>query len=281
MKIILAVDASKCSGWAVDLLIKLPLAQEPEIHVMHVVDLALLAQKQAAFPSVMLGHHKAMYEKINKSLAQADQLTARIAERVRGRWKKTQPVVEKGHVAEKIIAYDRTWRADLIILGSRGLSNIQRFLMGSVSQKVVTYAPCSVLVVKRRVRAIKRFLLAVDGSKPSEATMLFLKSHFIPEKLRGTVLYVWDYPIHPHPDSLLLQMLEERYGQPLRQAGFRTEAVYVMGNPAAKIVKAAQRQKADLVVIGSRGLTGFKKFFLGGVSHKVVKYSPQSVLVVR
>jgi nucleotide-binding universal stress UspA family protein len=50
---------------------------------------------------------------------------------------------------------------------------------------------------------------------------------------------------------------------------------------AARIVKAAQRQKMDLVVIGSRGLTGFKKFFLGGVSHKVVKYSPKSVLVVR
>ena len=91
---------------------------------------------------------------------------------------------------------------------------------------------------------------------------------------------LWDYPIHPHPDSLLLQMLEERYRQPLMQAGFRAEALYVMGHPAARIVKMAQRQKMDLVVIGSRGLTGIKKFFLGGISHKVVKYSPQSVLVV-
>ena len=280
MKIILAVDASKCSGWAADLLLKLPLIKEPEVDVMHVVDPAVFTQPLIA-PPLAEEYRAAIRQEMDKRLRMADQLTARIVEKIRNRWKMVIPITEKGPIAEKIVARAREEKAELIILGSRGLSNIQRFLLGSVSQKVVTYAPCSVLVVKRSVRSIKRFLLPVDGSKPSETAMQFLKSHFVPEKLHGTVLYVWDYPIHPHPNSLLLQMLEERYGQPLRQAGFRTEALYVMGHPAAKIVKAVQRQKEDLVVIGSRGLTGLKRFFLGGISHKVVKYSPQSVLVVR
>jgi nucleotide-binding universal stress UspA family protein len=280
MRILLAVDASKYSGWAVNLLLKLPLIKEPEIDVMHVVDPAVFTQPLIA-PPLAEQYREAMGKEMDRRLRVADQLTARIVKKVRERWKKVKAIIEKGPIAEKIVARAREEDADLIILGSRGLSNIQRFMMGSVSYKVVTYAPCSVLVVKERARAIKRFLLAVDGSKTSEAAMRFLKSHFIPEKLQGTVLYVWDYPIHPHPDTLLLQMLKERYGQPLMQAGFRSEALYVMGHAAARIVKAAQRQKMDLVVVGSRGLTGLKKFFLGGVSHKVVKYCPQSVLVVR
>jgi nucleotide-binding universal stress UspA family protein len=280
MKIILGVDASKYSNWAVDLLLKLPLIKEPEVYVMHVVDLPVFTQPLIA-PPLAKQYREAMRKEIDRRLGVADQLTDRVVKKIRNRWKKVQPIIEKGPIAEKIVARAREEGTDLIILGSRGLSNIQRFLLGSVSQKVVTYAPCSVLVVKGRARAIKTFLLAVDGSKPSEAAMQFLKSHFIPEKLWGTVLFVWDYPIHPHPDSLLLQMLTEKYCQPLMQAGFRAKAHYAMGHPAVRIVKAGQRRKMDLMVIGSRGLTGLKKFFLGGISHKVVKYSSQSVLVVR
>jgi nucleotide-binding universal stress UspA family protein len=47
------------------------------------------------------------------------------------------------------------------------------------------------------------------------------------------------------------------------------------------IVKVARRERPDLVVVGSRGMTGPKRLLLGGVSHKVVKYSRSSVLVVR
>jgi nucleotide-binding universal stress UspA family protein len=54
-----------------------------------------------------------------------------------------------------------------------------------------------------------------------------------------------------------------------------------MGHPAAKIVKMASQKETDLVIVGSRGLTGIRKFLLGGISQKVVKYSHESVLVVR
>jgi len=153
--------------------------------------------------------------------------------------------------------------------------------MGSVSQKVVTYAPCSVLVVKRKVPAIRTFLLAADGSKSSEKAMRFVKLNFLPEKLRGHALYVWEYPIYPHPESLPVQMIEERYCEPLARAGFHVRAHCLMGHAASTIVKVARREKTDLVIVGSRGLTHLKRLFLGGVSHKVVKYSHEPVLVVR
>ena len=280
MKIILAIDGSKYSDWAMDLLLKLPLVKEPEILVMHVVDLAMFAHPLMA-PSIAEEHRAAMRKAMDERLEMAHRLTGRVVEKIKKRWKKVRPLIEEGRAAERIVTRAREEDSDLILLGSRGISNVRGFLLGSVSQKVATYAPCSVLVVKRRIRAVKRFLLAVDGSKSSEAAMRFMQSHFIPEPLQGTVLYVWDYPIHPHPESLMEQMIEERHGEPLKRAGFKTKTVCVMGQAAAKIVRMASDNKADLVVVGSRGLTGLKRFFLGGISHKVVRYSHESVLVVR
>jgi nucleotide-binding universal stress UspA family protein len=57
-------------------------------------------------------------------------------------------VIKTGSVAEKIIETAEEEEVNLIVIGSRGLSKIKRFLMGSVSQQVTLYSPCSVLVVK-------------------------------------------------------------------------------------------------------------------------------------
>lgn len=58
----------------------------------------------------------------------------------------------KGHAAQGLIELARQVHADLIVVGSRGLSTFQRFLLGSVSEAVVHHAPCPVLVVRRKHR---------------------------------------------------------------------------------------------------------------------------------
>jgi len=187
----------------------------------------------------------------------------------------------RGDPAEQIITRAKRERTDLILMGSRGLSDIRGFLLGSVSHKVATYAPCSVLVVKGGRPVIAKWLLAVDGSPQSEAAMRWVARRWWPKGLKGTALFVWDYPLPPRPASLPLQMVTERYGEPLRRAGFEVAERVVMGHAAEEIVTAARRSRADLVVIGSRGLTGLRRIWLGGVSHQVIKHSPASVLVVR
>ena len=56
--------------------------------------------------------------------------------------------VREGQPAEVIIDVANQEQADLIVVGSRGLTGIQRYLMGSVSSKVSEHAPCSVMVVR-------------------------------------------------------------------------------------------------------------------------------------
>lgn len=55
-----------------------------------------------------------------------------------------------GHPAEAIVNYAQQHGVDLIVMGHRGMSNLRRFLVGSVADRVVDHAPCMVLVVRRR-----------------------------------------------------------------------------------------------------------------------------------
>jgi nucleotide-binding universal stress UspA family protein len=64
--------------------------------------------------------------------------------------------------------------------------------------------------------------------------------------------------------------------------GVTAEVILATGaSPADEIVKAAKDQQADLIVIGSRGLAGKTRSFLGSTASQVVTYSPCSVLVVK
>ena len=64
--------------------------------------------------------------------------------------------------------------------------------------------------------------------------------------------------------------------------GVTAEVILATGaSPADEIVQAAKDQKADLIVIGSRGLAGKTRSFLGSTASQVVTYSPCSVLVVK
>jgi len=64
--------------------------------------------------------------------------------------------------------------------------------------------------------------------------------------------------------------------------GVTPEVLLATGvSPADEIVKVAKDVQADMIVIGSRGLAGKTRFFLGSTASKVVTYSPCSVLVVK
>jgi nucleotide-binding universal stress UspA family protein len=67
----------------------------------------------------------------------------------------------------------------------------------------------------------------------------------------------------------------------LKSTGFSTAAVLAEGHPAPQIIRAAQQRRVDLVVLGSRGMTGVKRFLVGSVSRKVARHAPCSVMVVR
>ncbi|EAW44719.1 hypothetical protein N9414_14358 [Nodularia spumigena CCY9414] len=87
----------------------------------------------------------------------------------------------------------------------------------------------------------------------------------------------------PHPESskssdFHIEKLLLKYKENL---SFNSELELVSGEPAVEIIRLANIYKADLVVIGSRGLVGMKRIVLGSVSTQVVEQANCSVLVVK
>ena len=66
-----------------------------------------------------------------------------------------------------------------------------------------------------------------------------------------------------------------------KEAGVKIEPVFLKGIPADKILEYAEENNIDLIVMGTHGLTGMKRFLIGSVAEKVVRHSRVPVMVIR
>src|SRR5918997_6169727 len=67
----------------------------------------------------------------------------------------------------------------------------------------------------------------------------------------------------------------------LKEQGVEVETYSRQGDPADAILDVAEEQKADLIVVGNKGMTGAKRFLLGSVPNKVSHHAPCSVMIIR
>ncbi len=84
---------------------------------------------------------------------ETEQTLARYAEEVRERGLAVETIAREGYPATVIEEEAERQRADLIVIGTRGLSGLKHLLLGSIAERVVQRAPCPVLTVKTCVRA--------------------------------------------------------------------------------------------------------------------------------
>ncbi len=73
----------------------------------------------------------------------------------------------------------------------------------------------------------------------------------------------------------------EPYGKQIEAAGVPYRELIIGGRPAEVIEDVAKAEKADIIIMGSKGKSGFEGFMLGSVTHKVLHTSPCPVLVVK
>jgi nucleotide-binding universal stress UspA family protein len=143
------------------------------------------------------------------------------------------------------------------------------------------------------VNTLSRILVAVDGSACADNAF---ESAIELAKKFGSKLYAIGVV---HVPSMLgvdketmralegqLQiearlMLSKYYAFARSKYGIEIETILAQGSPSHVIVDTAKAKDVDLIVIGSRGLSGIKGLLLGSVSHDVVRSAKQPVLVVR
>ncbi|MEB3282212.1 MAG: universal stress protein [Lyngbya sp.] len=134
---------------------------------------------------------------------------------------------------------------------------------------------------------LKTILVAVDGSPSTELIIQALEQF----QLQPTTNIIFSHVIspqesdsedladRPHLDSG--EFLQEKLRLYQDKLDFRSELEIVHGDPAVEIIRLANIYKADLIIIGSRGLTGLNRILQGSVSAQVVAEAQCSVLVVK
>ena len=204
-----------------------------------------------------------------------------------------------GRPASAIVDHATESRAELVVIGSRGLGPIRSMVLGSVSAEVVDHAPCPVLVVRRP--GIERILLAVDGSPSAQAATTFLGGCRALDPYPVEVLSVALAPPPPLPvpaaglsdaafDAYDAAILAHRHHaedtaaratEALREDGRAARWSISQGDAAHEILEAVRGFGASLVVLGSRGHSGLKRVLLGSVARNVLLHTEASVLIVR
>lgn len=135
-KILVCCDGSKHSDKAIKLSCDVAKKYDSDLTIIYVVDKTLKSD-------VFAGSE---YTKILKKYAQDAILRAQRLAKSQG----IEPnvIIKEGNISEQIIQYSKKSRTDLIVVGSKGLGAVLRFMLGSVSTKIANHSLCSVLIVK-------------------------------------------------------------------------------------------------------------------------------------
>ena len=305
MNVLVATDGSRFGEWGLNWVATLPFVKSPRVNVLHVLDIAALRAPFLSQP-VMAGTERFIQEEIRRMETHSAKTIKEANEELAALKLKGMVSKEQGAVAPTILK--RAPKRDgLLVVGSQGLDALDRFLLGSVSTKLIQHATCPVLVVKGKAAPLQRIALATDGSAASARALAFVLTKFQPDRWAGkggqlpihvTVVHVMPlvkYPGLEQAGHSLIERIVQKYPglepashtliertvQKLVKAGFTAEPLYQFGKPAEEIMKAASTQHADLIVMGAKGLNTIARFLLGSVSTRVVQHADRSVLVVR
>jgi nucleotide-binding universal stress UspA family protein len=276
MRILYATDGSRGAQAAADLLVSLPLDSDCQVMVLTVV------------PHYEEDHARAILAAARDTLRHAACDIATLTRR--------------GDPAEAILRVAEEHPIDLVVVGTRGLSALERFFLGSVAERVVRHSPCPVLLVRPGHGDLRRVIVGVDGSQSALQSTAWLQHFPLPadcavqlvtvlphleDLVRTRMLLPLPFVSQKEAHTLAARQCDEIQAQLNAMAaafvgsGKRPITDIRRGDPALVLLHAADDEGAGLIVVGSHGLGGIERFVLGSVSEKVLRHAHCSVLVVK
>lgn len=197
-------------------------------------------------------------------------------------------IIEIADVVDGILDNAEREKADLIVLGSHKKGLLDRFLLGSVSEKVINKSPVSTLVVKgQTIERLKKLLVGYDFLPASKEALNTAVS--IAEKCQSELFIVHAETDlgHPHLFSVAKSVAAKKVkllGQivdQLKEKNIPAKYEILEEKPVDAILEEIEKYHPDLTFVGKRKSSKLKRLFLGSTAMKIVKQSPTSVLIVR
>jgi len=287
--ILAATDFSSTARAGVDWAVELALAHGARINLVH----ALLVPSRATdFVPSPPDFTEALQEAASGRLNE-------ITTKVREMGVEVSSDLHLGVPSQVILESAIHQDADLIVIGTRGLSGFRHLLLGSTAERVVQHAHCPVLTVHPedtdKHRPIDTILVPTDFSRDAETAyfvalnllgkesstkVVLLHVYHLPYEYTayGTIPTSLDYfkDVEGAAEERLVTLAEE-----LRQQGFHVETLAREGFPPEVILGEAEAAGADLIAMGTHGRTGLAHLVLGSTAERVVQRANCPVLTVR
>ena len=286
--VLIGTDGSPSAQAAIATATAFPWPRHARVH-------AVVARQPDAGPGVPSNLVGVLSQIDERIMASARRALAR-------RWPDAEVTLADKPAAEAILDGARRLGAATVCIGWRGHGGFRRLLIGSVSRVVVRHATCPVLVVRRRPRHLRAFLVGVDGSLNARRAATFLARLRPPAGGRATVVGV-EEPVRLRSAGLLPGGIRgtlgrevaalnaesvakakrnvERTASQLRRAGWRVRTSVRSGEPVTELLATVAATRADVLIVGARGARGFSRALLGSVAEGLLNHSPVPVLVVR
>ena len=283
MNTLLAVDGSDNAYEAVHALKYV--ARSEQLSLLHALNVP-----RPAYPMMLPEMAEEIYKTLEQSMQEdGERLLNRVQSLLPLHAGPSTKYLRIGSPAETIVSMAEEQKADLIVMGARGLGPVKERLLGSVSHRILTLAHCATLIVNGPVKAMKQILLPLQGPFDAEAAIRFLQLKPFHDAVELTLLTVLPSTEPPWPGDAAAaaastEILEEQadyiegVAARLRAIGYQAHGVAVVGTPSTMILQEATTLRSDLILMGTRGRQGITRFVLGSVSHAVLHKTPCPVL---
>jgi len=310
MNLLVCYDGSNCSEAAIDDLVRAGLPADGQALVLTVAEVWLpppnlkenvTGIKLDAETEQIIQKHR---ERAEKTVAEAGLLANRAKERLQRilpQWEISAEATY-GSPAWEVLNRADKFKPDLIVAGSHGRSAVSRFILGSISQKILTEAHCSVRVARGRIEVDPtpmRLVIGFDNSKGARAAVEAVAARNWREETEIRLIAATN-PVTPSligkiipPIAHLTEEMNEaerrwleksaaRVMKALTKRGLKASLHIYAGNPRQILVDEAENWNADCIFVGANAFgSRVERFLIGSTSSAVAAHAHCSVEVVR
>jgi nucleotide-binding universal stress UspA family protein len=305
MKILLATDGSETATAAVQYVAAFPFPADTEVTVISVIKDVL---RETQIETLTPEQWDAFEQTKDTTEVEVDVVVRESASILQDAGYAASTAIRTGHPAAEIIAAAGEIEADLIVVGSHGLTGFKRFLLGSVSNQVLQSADRSVLIIRKPEDDCDgvnpdppalnghpwRILLCYDGSDPAKEAVDFCSSldletsasiklltvlpmvRLFRQDIRQELNWIWQESKDAQKATLAeaadrLRATSAEVSMELTEAGDVSDA----------ILAEVDEFNTDLIILGHKGKSAIAKLLMGSVTARVAHHACRSVLAIR
>lgn len=188
-------------------------------------------------------------------------------------------VIEVGNVSSKIYQAAKKYKADIIVMGTHGVSGFQESFMGSNAERVIRNAEIPVLSVKNKLKSskISTIVFATDFSR--EAELVFAAISKIAEIFKARLILMKIVTMVDFQSTRETEQQIEAFRKKNKAYNYSTQIYYAYSREEG-IRDFSENAGADMIALGTHGRHGLAHFFKGSIAEEVVNHASLPVLTL-